>query len=180
MKAARLHLDFAPQTRRISARGAAMLLVSGVIFAAGALRLGVMVADTAEQADRLATLEARRASVAGSTSRAKPLEPGEAARAKVVSKLSQGLTTPWADLLETLESAPIQSVALLSVEPSVAKKSIRLTAEARNPQEMLGYLDALQKDPRLSSVVLVSHQVQAQTPGSPVRFQVQAGWGVAP
>ena len=39
---------------------------------------------------------------------------------------------------------------------------------------------ALQHDPRLSSVVLVSHQVQAQAPGTPIRFQVQAQWGDTP
>jgi hypothetical protein len=45
---------------------------------------------------------------------------------------------------------------------------------------MLSYLGALQRDDRLNTVVLVSHQVQAQTPGTPVRFQVQAGWGGTP
>jgi Tfp pilus assembly protein PilN len=62
----------------------------------------------------------------------------------------------------------------------VAKRSVRLTAEARDDTEMLAYLAALQQDPQLSSVILASHQVQSQAPGTPVRFQIQASWGESP
>ena len=99
------------------------------------------------------------------------------ARVKTAQQIEQGLSTPWSELLESLESAPQSVVALLAVEPSVAKQSVRLTAEARDAKAMIDYVDALQRDPRLTSVVLISHQVQLKTPGSPVRFQVQAGWG---
>jgi Tfp pilus assembly protein PilN len=42
---------------------------------------------------------------------------------------------------------------------------------------MLAYLRSLQADSRLSNVLLVSHQVQAQAPGTPLRFQLEAHWG---
>jgi Tfp pilus assembly protein PilN len=87
--------------------------------------------------------------------------------------------TPWADLLEALETAP-DNLALLSVEPSAAKRSISLTAEAASPKDMLNYLRALQSDQRLSGVLLVSHQVQVQAPGAPLRFQIQGTWGGSP
>jgi len=101
----------------------------------------------------------------------------EAARTRFIRQVSQSLMTPWADLLESLESVPAPSVAVLSIEPSVSKRSIRITAEARTPQDMVAYLGALARDPRLSSVVLASHQVQVQAPGTPIRFQVRAAWG---
>ena len=66
---------------------------------------------------------------------------------------------------------------MIGVEPSASKQSIRLTAEARDAKAMLAYLGALQKDARLESVVLSSHQVQTKAPGTPVRFQILAGWG---
>jgi Tfp pilus assembly protein PilN len=66
------------------------------------------------------------------------------------------------------------------VEPSAAKRNIRITAEARDALDMLAYVAALQQDPRLSGVILLSHQVQAQAPGMPLRFQLQAGWGPVP
>jgi hypothetical protein len=40
---------------------------------------------------------------------------------------------------------------------------------------MLDFLEALRAQD-LREVVLVSHQVQAQTPGTPLRFQARAVW----
>jgi Tfp pilus assembly protein PilN len=99
------------------------------------------------------------------------------ARTRAVRQVAQKLVTPWSDLLDSLETPPRQGIALLSIEPSVGKHSVRLTAEARTLPDMLGYLAALQKDTRLSAVILVSHQMQPEVPGAPVRFQIQAGWG---
>jgi Tfp pilus assembly protein PilN len=182
MRAQRLQLDFAPHARRVSRLGSAMLVASVVVFGASAFELARVLTTNARQADLLAALDARRsaANPTSDTKRPAPTDPAELARTRAVRLVAQNLVTPWADLLESLESAPNRSVALLSVEPSVAKKSIRLTAEARSTQEMLAYLGALQRDDRLNTVVLVSHQVQIQAPGTPVRFQVQAGWGGTP
>jgi Tfp pilus assembly protein PilN len=94
--------------------------------------------------------------------------------------VAQGLQVPWADLLGALEAASGESVALLTVEPSTQQQTVRLTAEARDPHSMLRYLSTLQGDARLSQVVLVSHAVQTQAPGTPVRFQLQAHWGAQP
>jgi len=180
MKPTRLHLEFAPHARQRATLGSVMLIVSAVALVAGAVQLALILADNARQADMLAALESRRSVAAAGAPRKVAPEPGELARTRVVRQVAQRLTTPWADLLDSLESAPVQSVALLSVEPSISKQSIRITAEARNPQDMLAYLSALQRDPRLNTAVLVSHQVQVQSPGTPVRFQIQAGWGALP
>jgi Tfp pilus assembly protein PilN len=177
MKTNRLRLEFAPNARQVSWLGATIVVVSFIMLAASAVQLVQILTGNARQADTLAALEARRGVSATSTTRAIPSDPGEVARTRAVRQVAQNLMTPWADLLESLESAPSQSVALLSVEPSVSKRSIRLTAEARNPRDMLAYVGALQQDARLSAVVLVSHQVQHQSPASPVQFQIQAGWG---
>jgi Tfp pilus assembly protein PilN len=177
MKPTRLRLEFAPNARHVSWLGATLLLISLIALAAGAIQLAQMLSGNAKQAATLAALEARRGIAATSEVRSRPPEPGEVMRTRAVRQVAQNLMTPWADLLESLEAAPTSSVALLSVEPSVAKRSIRLTAEARGSQDMLIYLAALQRDHRLSAVVLASHEVQAQSPGSPVRFQIHAGWG---
>ena len=177
MKTQRLRLEFAPNARHVSWLSATLLLVSFAVLGASAVHLAQVLATNARQSDTLAALDARRGAASVGTKRAASADPGEIARTRAVRLVAQNLVTPWADLLASLESAPNRSVALLSVEPSVSKHSLRLTAEARNAPEMLAYLSALQRDSRLSSVVLVSHQVQAQAPGTPVRFQIQAGWG---
>jgi Tfp pilus assembly protein PilN len=180
MKTNRLSLEFAPDARRVSRVGVAMLVVCAVVLAGSGLRFAQLLGSNSRLENTLAALDARRSAGAENTKRSAPSDPAALARARAVRRVAQNLTTPWSDMLESLEAAPSQSVALLSVEPSVAKRSVRITAEARNPQDMLDYLSALQQDARLSSVLLTSHQIQDRVPGAPVRFQIQANWGAAP
>jgi hypothetical protein len=178
MKTRKLRLEFAPGARPPLRTGSVMLVLSAVLLAATSIELALIWSDNTRQARALDALDTRRSDAAAW--RRAPLDPAEAARTRAMRQVAHHLAVPWADLLETLESAPVESVALLSVEPSVSKRSVRLTAETRNAQNMLAYLSALQRDARLNSVVLVSHQVQLQSPGTPVRFQIQAGWGAMP
>lgn len=179
MKAARLRLDFAPEARRLNRAGIVLLAVSGLSFATLAAQFGWLWSEQVKHRRALAALQSPHASGAVEWRRPSP-DPAEQARILAVRSVAHHLVTPWGDLLDALESAPNQSVALLSVEPSVGRRSIRLTAEAGNVQDMLAYWRALQQDARLTSVVLASHEVLAQAPGTPVRFQLQASWGTAP
>jgi Tfp pilus assembly protein PilN len=135
------------------------------------------MAGNSKLTSQLSLLQSRPLTEANRTPRAVAPSKGELVQTKALRQVAQKLVTPWSGLLESLESAPNQAVALLSVEPSASRRSVRLTAEARTLPDMVAYLGALQRDSRLSSVVLISHQVQSQMPGAPVRFQIQAGWG---
>lgn len=179
MRNVRLDLEFAPQHRKRSWVGQALLGAALLIFGMAAVEVGLTLSENAKQTSVLAAKNgsARAASVKP----AKPFRasPGELARAEFVRQTSRTLATPWADLLMSLETAPA-NVALLSVEPSANKRSVSLTAEAAGPAEMLNYLQALQSDKHLSNVVLITHQVQLQAPGKPLRFKLRASWGDAP
>lgn len=176
MKAPPLRLEFAPRARPRSRTGWTMLGCAIAVLVVQFVMLGSALSERRRLSQALARLEARQPGAA----RPQPVsrqDPAYVAKVKSTQQVSRNLTAPWADLLAAMESAPKQSVALLVAEPSITKQSFRVTAEARDLDAMLGYVAALQKDPRLVSVVLVSHQVQAQTPGRPIRFQLQAGWG---
>ena len=179
MTRVRLRLEFAPNARRTSLASLALLLAGVLLFALAALQLGRTLADNASQARNVAEMDGKRNTVAPAAAHPPRADPAELARVQFVRQTSRSLMTPWADLLEALETAP-NNVALLSVEPSAAKRSISLTAEAASPKDMLNYLRALQSDQRLSGVLLVSHQVQVQAPGAPLRFQIQGTWGGIP
>ena len=178
MKAPLLRLEFAPGARPRSRLGWAMLACATAVLVVQLVTLGFALSERGRHSQELARLDARQSDAA----RPRPLgakpDPVYLAKVKSAQQVSKSLTAPWVDLLDAIESAPQQSVALLAAEPSTGKQSFRLTAEARDLESMLAYVAALQKDRRLVSVFLVSHQVQVQTPGRPIRFQVQAGWGV--
>lgn len=171
----RLQLEFAPHARRVSYAKLALLLVSVLLFVAAAVLFGLKLTTNARQARSLAAMDNSANTPATITPRASRPDPAELARVTLVRKTAHSLGTPWTALLAALEAAPT-NVALLSVEPSAATRSVALTAEAANAKEMLDYLRALQSDNRLSNVTLVSHQVQVQAPGSPTRFQIQGNW----
>jgi Tfp pilus assembly protein PilN len=178
MKPRALDLDFAralPQRPRV---GRVLLVFGTIVVAGGALLCTRGWAARVEAGMSLAAWHARQTQASGA--RRAPSDPHEAARRREVARVAQGLQVPWADLLGALEAASGESVALLTVEPSTQQQTVRLTAEARDPHSMLRYLSTLQGDARLSQVVLVSHAVQTQAPGTPVRFQLQAHWGAQP
>lgn len=179
MSRMRLQLEFAPNARRSSPMGGLLLLVALLLLAVLAIQVGHRLYTNAQQRQAMSHLERREWPAALKPQASVRSDPKEAARLQWVRQMSRHLTTPWADLFAALESAP-SSVALLVVEPSAATRSVSLTAEAANATEMLNYLDALQSDARFANVVLVSHAVQVQTPGSPLRFQLRARWGEAP
>lgn len=180
MRAPPLRLEFAPGARSRSRVGLTMLAGAIVLLVVQLVALGAALSERRHDLQSLAELEARQSDVGRPRPASVKPDPAYLARVKSAQRVAKNLTAPWVDLLDAIESAPQQSVALLAVEPSTAKQSFRLTAEARDPEAMLAYLAALQKDRRLVSAFLVSHQVQLQTPGRPIRFQVQAGWGAAP
>jgi Tfp pilus assembly protein PilN len=179
MTATRLTLDFAPASVRAPSRmGIALLVAGGVGAFAAAFACGaaLSMADRQSQA-----LDARRQqATADAAAFARPASAAPSGRTKAALRIARTLQTPWSDLLETLEAAPHGDVALLAIEPSARDSTVRLTAESRDPDGMVAYLHALQSDARLKRVILLSHQVQPEAAGSPVRFQIQAIWGNAP
>lgn len=174
MSTVRLRLDFAPRAYRTAPRRLALLLTGMFLFTAAIVSLGLTLAENARQTRQLALFDANVKPLAP-TRQLRP-SPAQLARVQFVSQTSRSLSTPWADLLAALE-ATTANVALLAVEPSATKRNISITAEAASTEDMLAYLQALQKDNRLANALLTSHQVQIQAPGTPVRFQIQASWG---
>jgi len=178
MSAPQLNIDFAARPRRSARSARALVALGSVALAAVALHGWDVASEQRALVDALAQAR-KKATPLAPAPRQVLQEPRQAARERQLLEATRGLHTPWADLFGALEAAPAQAVALLSIEPSVANRSVRLSAEARDATAMLGYLAALQKDVRLAQVVLVSHQVQAQSPGTPVRFVIQGLWADA-
>jgi Tfp pilus assembly protein PilN len=177
VKAPALRLEFAPGARRRSRLGTALLAGAGAVLLVVAVAFTSAWSQRREDRLALAELAAREGRTARPVALPGKPDPAYLAKVKSVQRTTKSLTAPWPELFDAIESAPQQSVALLTMEPSTARHALRLTAEARDPQAMLTYLAALQADRRLASAVLVSHQVQLQAPGRPIRFQVLARWG---
>lgn len=91
--------------------------------------------------------------------------------------IARRLTIPWQKLFLAIESASDPRIALLEIRPDPGRSLVRLSGEAANLDEVLEYLQKLQKLPELKRPHLVSHAIIPNSGGNVVlRFIIQAEW----
>jgi len=175
MSAPLLRLDFAGRR----ARGGAPGIVVAVI---GALCLGAVLVQRHTLNERTAGLELRNAALAERAHQGHSVHSVAGLDRQDAEKTVRELGTPWSQLLAELETASGDSsgdIAVLAVEPDHAKHRVRVTAEARNLDLALAYVQRLRKAPVLRYPMLDSHELRTEDKNHPVRFQVSADWSDA-
>ena len=90
------------------------------------------------------------------------------------------MSLPWDALFGDIEASENAQVALLAVEPDPDKRTLLITAEAKNFDAMLAYMRRLQTRASLKDVYLKSHQIDLKSAEVPVRFVLAASWVVKP
>jgi hypothetical protein len=98
------------------------------------------------------------------------------AQAGAVNKAIEQLNLPWRDLFNAIESATPATIALLAIEPDAKKHVLKATAEVKASDDMVGYVEQLKKQGLFSNVLLTKHEINAQDPNKPIRFQLEAEW----
>lgn len=91
-------------------------------------------------------------------------------------EVAASLLLPWHDLFAALESAAHSDVALLAIEPDHKKHQVRITAEAKDFDILIGYLKRLGNAPQLKFVRLLRYEVREDDKQHPLRFSVEASW----
>jgi Tfp pilus assembly protein PilN len=183
MKKARI--DFAPPGLRRAMlrtpRGAWSLLLIALVLGLTALSTGVKYRQESAAVERLrARALARSAVPAGAATAAPVRQPVPEAQASAVNAAVMQLNLPWRALHDAVQAATPPTVALLALEPDAKKSALRITAEARNSDDMITYVEQLQAIDWFGPVSLVRHEVNEQDPNRPIRFQIDARWKAAP
>ncbi len=178
----RTDIDFAPRTlRRTLFRVPPR--VAGLLIPAACLCF-VLVSQLLAYQDEREQLAALQAAVAARSSAVRPLPVAAPptftvsdTQAAAVNDAVMQLNLPWRDLVEALRGATPDNVALLALEPDAKRRSLRITAEARNSDDMLAYVAKMQEQGWFGAVSLVRHEIAEQEPNRPLRFQISAQWG---
>ena len=168
-----LSLDFSGRPPRPPLAGLVLLVVGVALLVWAGGRLFDMRDDEQAAARRLAPRSLARPP---GTSDLAAKDPRLANKLAASLRLSNDLQSPWAGLLDAIESTRPPRVALLSVEPSARKRSVTIAAEAGDLGAMLAHVAAMQRDTRLRDVTLLTHERQVQQPGTPIRYRVQGEW----
>jgi Tfp pilus assembly protein PilN len=178
----RTQIDFAPRTLRRTLFRVPGRSVGLVIAAAGlcfvALSLFIRYQEEREQ------LEALQAAIAARSTAMRPLPVAAQstftvpeAQAQAVNDAVMQLNLPWRDLVEAVRAATPNNVALLALEPDAKRRTLRITAETRNSDDMLAYVAKMEEQGWFGAVSLVRHEIAEQEPNRPLRFQISAQWG---
>ncbi len=172
-----LPLDFAPnslqRTLHSTPLGWWFLLVAGLLLCLSAGVAITRLSDQQKQFQHQQRLQEEKRTAA-------PAVNGQAAipaaQATAVNSAIMQLNLPWRDLHEAIEQGTPADVALLSLDPDPATRSLRIVAETRSSEAMLAYVEKLKQQPLFVSAVLVKHEVNEQDPNRALRFQVDAQW----
>jgi Tfp pilus assembly protein PilN len=98
------------------------------------------------------------------------------AQAAFVNGAVMQLNLPWRELQDAVLAATPRGVALVAMEPDPRKRILKITAETRNSDDMVAYIEALKEQDSFSGVMLSRHEINEQDPNRPLRFQLEATW----
>lgn len=177
----KLRIDFAPpslartwfHTSRPTRALAGIALVLAVVAGVEAWSLAEQRRADAEQV----ALVARRHVVPVAATPEQAKLTVSLAQAAAVNAAILQLNLPWRALHDAIGAATPPNVALLALEPDARKQMVRITAEARGSDEMIGYVEKLQAQNWFTTVALTHHETNDVDPNKPLRFQVEAQWG---
>ncbi|GGY58069.1 hypothetical protein [Pseudoduganella albidiflava] len=175
-----MQIDFAPPTwRRALYRLHPVLLaagIAGILLCAGGIWFAMQMAD--QRAAREQQIERLRASQAALSKR--PARVAEVAipeaQAAAVNAAILRLNVPWRQLEDAVGNATPANIALLALDPDPRKQLLKITAEARNSDDMVGYVQVLKQQDFFTGAALVRHEIGEQDPNHPIRFQVEVQW----
>jgi hypothetical protein len=176
----RVRIDFAPPSlartvHRTGPFGWALALLALVLCAAAAAAGWQMLARQRVHASQLAVVRAQFAVPAAVVQAVPPVQIGEPQAAAVNAAVLQ-LNLPWRALHDAIGAATPNNIALLALEPDPRRRSMKITAEAKDSDDMIAYVERLKQQELFGAVALLRHEINELDPNRPIRFQLDAQW----
>lgn len=173
-----IHIDFAtPGWRRTLHRLNPAVLAAGLAGAALCIAAAALAMQTAREREaREQQLAAARQKVTARAPVRLPETVIPEAQATAVNTAIMQLNLPWRALQDAVASATPSTIALVALEPDARKQTLKITAEARNADEMVAYVEQLKQEEFYLGAGIVRHEINTADPNRPLRFQVEAQW----
>lgn len=86
------------------------------------------------------------------------------------------INLPWEALFDSIEQAATEDIALLSLQPNVSSRTLRLSGEAKSMAELLDFVEALERELVFENVHLLSYKIKQDNPHRPIIFLLNAIW----
>jgi len=166
----RLELDYVAHPRP--------LLWPGLALLALAVAAAWMLVVRYQAAERpLAVLMAAQDFLPAARQSRRDPAGGSVEEEKRVSTVVQRLDFPWNRIIRAVESASVQNVTLMQMQPETEERALRLLAEAKDTEAMIEFIRRLTAAKISSGVYPVSHRVVVDDPRRPLQFSVLVLFG---
>ena len=86
------------------------------------------------------------------------------------------INLPWETLFDSIENAATEEIALLSLQPIVSNRTLRISGEAKNMSELLDFVEALERELTFENVHLLNYKIKQDNPHRPIVFLLTAAW----
>lgn len=169
-------LDFQP--RRPSLLASILLLAALVLGVDAILEYTRLGESLGEAESRLAQSERRLERLRASQRQERPEQLLNAEENRSLQQAVSAIAVDWEGLYQRIDAASGEEISLLAVSPNLAGSVVHISGEARDMKAALAFVESLRQPP-LSRVVLVSHQIRQSDPQRPVVFEISATWSPA-
>jgi hypothetical protein len=151
-----------------------------ILLVAGALLGGAAVMDDSGRSEAVAQAQDRLKKARAAYKRVEaahaPKQKYELAGLSPSGDIGRRLGAPWGDLLDALEHAHNDTVALLAVEPDAERGRLRLSGEAKNLDAVVDYMESLEGKAGITELRLLTQQVKQSDAQRPVEFVLESNW----
>lgn len=86
------------------------------------------------------------------------------------------INLPWDVLFDAIEHASTKDIALLSLQPNVANRVLRINGEAKDMAKLLDFVEALEQEEIFQNVHLINYKIKQDNPNKPIIFLLSAAW----
>lgn len=95
---------------------------------------------------------------------------------KQAKEVLRQINLPWEALFDSLEYSVSKEIALLSVQPNVANRAIRVAGEARNLAALTDFVEAIEREEVFENAYVINYKVKQENPHRPIAFSVATTW----
>jgi len=176
----RLRLRFPDRGQSVPHIDFSILLIGLLMLAGVLLQFRQVTEEVNHWTNRVERLEKQQQQKAAPRTRSTPRikEFSQEIRKEITqaNAILDQINLPWETLFDAIEHAATEEIALLSLQPNVASRTLRLSGEAKSMSELLDFVEALERELIFENVHLLNYKVKQDNPHRPIIFLLTAAW----
>ena len=176
----RLRLKFPDRGQSVPHIDFSILLIGLLVLADVLLQFRQVTEEVNHWTNRVERLEKQQQQKAAPRTRSTPRikEFSQEIRKEITqaNAILDQINLPWETLFDAIEHAATDEIALLSLQPNVASRTLRLSGEAKSMSELLDFVEALERELVFENVHLLNYKVKQDNPHRPIIFLLTAAW----